>query len=140
MCRVLFVLLSHYSVGGLKAISSLTMHDYRHDITSAVFKKVLNLFLLLGFIGKITLQIPFYRPHSDPWVISMSQLNLIVGPAQLQEYDGERDKDEERERKKRLLKALEDKFKVDQECFVFSQKWLLENNNVTIHSSCNVIV
>ncbi|XP_038577495.1 vacuolar protein sorting-associated protein 13D isoform X3 [Micropterus salmoides] len=64
-----------------------------------------------GFIGKITLQIPFYRPHSDPWVISMSQLNLIIGPAQLQEYDGEREREEERERKKRLLKALEDKFR-----------------------------
>lgn len=65
-----------------------------------------------GFIGKITLQIPFYRPHSDPWVISMSQLNLIIGPAQLQDYDGDKEKEEERERKKRLLKALEDKFKV----------------------------
>lgn len=65
-----------------------------------------------GFIGKITLQIPFYRPHSDPWVISMSQLNLIIGPAQLQEYDGEKEREEERERKTRLLKALEDKFKV----------------------------
>ncbi|KAM7412373.1 hypothetical protein PAMA_022044 [Pampus argenteus] len=64
-----------------------------------------------GFIGKITLQIPFYRPHSDPWVISMSQLNLIIGPAQLQEYDGEKEREEERERKKRLLRALEDKFK-----------------------------
>lgn len=63
-----------------------------------------------GFIGKITLQIPFYRPHSDPWVISMSQLNLIIGPAQLMEYDGEKEKEEERQRKKRLLKALEDKF------------------------------
>ncbi|XP_029011059.1 intermembrane lipid transfer protein VPS13D isoform X2 [Betta splendens] len=64
-----------------------------------------------GFIGKITLQIPFYRPHSDPWVISMSQLNLIIGPAQLQEYDAEKEQEEERERKKRLLKALEDRFK-----------------------------
>ncbi|CAM9319851.1 unnamed protein product, partial [Lampetra planeri] len=64
-----------------------------------------------GFIGKITLQIPFYRPHSDPWVISMSQLNLIIGPAQLQEYDAEKEKEEERQRKKYLLKALEDKFK-----------------------------
>ncbi|XP_026189006.1 vacuolar protein sorting-associated protein 13D isoform X2 [Mastacembelus armatus] len=64
-----------------------------------------------GFIGKITLQIPFYRPHSEPWLISMSQLNLIIGPAQLQEYDGEKEREEERERKKRLLKALEDKFK-----------------------------
>ncbi|KAM3617296.1 uncharacterized protein V6R79_004435 [Siganus canaliculatus] len=64
-----------------------------------------------GFIGKITLQIPFYRPHSDPWVISMSQLNLIIGPAQLQEYDDDMEKEEERNHKKRLLKALEDKFK-----------------------------
>uniref|UniRef100_A0A8C9YYQ3 Vacuolar protein sorting 13 homolog D n=1 Tax=Sander lucioperca TaxID=283035 RepID=A0A8C9YYQ3_SANLU len=64
-----------------------------------------------GFIGKITLQIPFYRPHSDPWVISMSQLNLIIGPAQLLDYDGEKEREEERERKTRLLKALEDKFK-----------------------------
>ncbi|CAF95657.1 unnamed protein product, partial [Tetraodon nigroviridis] len=64
-----------------------------------------------GFIGKITLQIPFYRPHSDPWVISMSQLNLIIGPAQLQEYDEEKEKEEERQRKKHLLKAFEDRFK-----------------------------
>lgn len=42
----------------------------------------------------------------------MSQLNLIIGPAQLQEYDGEKEKEEERERKTRLLKALEDKFRV----------------------------
>lgn len=42
----------------------------------------------------------------------MSQLNLIIGPAQLQEYDAEKEQEEERERKKRLLKALEDRFKV----------------------------
>ncbi|XP_019746384.1 vacuolar protein sorting-associated protein 13D isoform X5 [Hippocampus comes] len=64
-----------------------------------------------GFIGKITLQIPFYRPHSDPWVISMSQLNLIIGPAHLREYDDEKEKEEQRERKKYLLKSLEEKFK-----------------------------
>ncbi|XP_077474724.1 intermembrane lipid transfer protein VPS13D isoform X1 [Stigmatopora argus] len=64
-----------------------------------------------GFIGKITLQIPFYRPHSDPWVISMSQLHLIIGPAIPQEYDDEKEKEEQRERKKCLLKTLEDKFK-----------------------------
>ncbi|XP_056131507.1 intermembrane lipid transfer protein VPS13D [Lampris incognitus] len=64
-----------------------------------------------GFIGKITLQIPFYRPHSDPWVISMSQLNLIIGPARPQEYDEQKEKEEARERKKQLLKALEEKWK-----------------------------
>ncbi|KAG7472195.1 hypothetical protein MATL_G00106290 [Megalops atlanticus] len=64
-----------------------------------------------GFIGKITLQIPFYRPHSDPWVISMSQLNLIIGPARLQEYDEQREREAEQERKRQLLQALEDKWK-----------------------------
>ncbi|XP_034152069.1 vacuolar protein sorting-associated protein 13D isoform X4 [Esox lucius] len=64
-----------------------------------------------GFIGKITLQIPFYRPHSDPWVISMSQLNLIVGPARPQEFDEAMEREAELERKKQLLKALEDKWK-----------------------------
>lgn len=42
----------------------------------------------------------------------MSQLNLIIGPALLQEYDAEKEREEERERKTRLLKALEDKFTV----------------------------
>ncbi|XP_072553553.1 intermembrane lipid transfer protein VPS13D isoform X2 [Salminus brasiliensis] len=64
-----------------------------------------------GFIGKIVLQIPFYRPHSDPWVISMSQLNLIIGPAHPQDYDEAQEKEVERELKKQLLKALEDKWK-----------------------------
>ncbi|TSM04819.1 Vacuolar protein sorting-associated protein 13D [Bagarius yarrelli] len=68
-----------------------------------------------GFIGKIVLQIPFYRPHSDPWVISMSQLNLIIGPARPQEYDEEQEKQAEREQKKWLLKALEDKWKSERE-------------------------
>uniref|UniRef100_A0A8C1KFS4 Vacuolar protein sorting 13 homolog D n=1 Tax=Cyprinus carpio TaxID=7962 RepID=A0A8C1KFS4_CYPCA len=67
-----------------------------------------------GVIGKITLQIPFYRPHSDPWVICMSQLNLIIGPALPQEYDDVREREAEREQKKQLLKALEDKWKVQQ--------------------------
>ncbi|KAK3518898.1 hypothetical protein QTP70_014935, partial [Hemibagrus guttatus] len=68
-----------------------------------------------GCIGKIVLQIPFYRPHSDPWVISMSQLNLIIGPARPQEYDEAREREAEREQKKRLLKALEDKWKCESE-------------------------
>jgi vacuolar protein sorting-associated protein 13D len=65
-----------------------------------------------GFIGKITLQIPFYRLHSEPWVISISQLNLVIGPARPQEFDEEREREEEKERKKLLLKALEDKWRV----------------------------
>lgn len=69
-------------------------------------------FFFPGFIGKIILQIPFYRPHSDPWVISMSQLSLIIGPTQQQEYDREKERQEQKKRKEVFLKALEDKFKV----------------------------
>nr|XP_023697192.1 vacuolar protein sorting-associated protein 13D isoform X3 [Paramormyrops kingsleyae] len=68
-----------------------------------------------GFIGKITLQIPVYRPHSDPWVVSMSQLNLIIGPANLQDFDEQQERDSEQERKKQLLQALEDKWKNERE-------------------------
>ncbi|KAG2458956.1 VP13D protein, partial [Polypterus senegalus] len=68
-----------------------------------------------GFIGKITLQIPFYRPHSDPWVISISKLHLIGGPAPLEEFDEERERQAEIERKRSMLKALEDKWKVQKQ-------------------------
>ncbi|XP_066547335.1 intermembrane lipid transfer protein VPS13D isoform X1 [Amia ocellicauda] len=64
-----------------------------------------------GFIGKITVQIPFYRPHSDPWVICISQLHLIIGPARLQDFDEEKEREAERERKRQLLLALEEKWK-----------------------------
>ena len=37
-------------------------------------------FILSGFIGKITLQIPLSRLHSEPWVISMERLYLVAGP------------------------------------------------------------
>ena len=33
-----------------------------------------------GFIGKITLQIPLRRLHSEPWVISIERLYLVAGP------------------------------------------------------------
>ena len=33
-----------------------------------------NYFVFSGFIGKITLQIPLSRLHSEPWVISMERL------------------------------------------------------------------
>ncbi|XP_046280637.1 intermembrane lipid transfer protein VPS13D isoform X2 [Marmota monax] len=64
-----------------------------------------------GFIGKVTLQIPFYRPHVDPWVISISSLHLIGAPEKIQDFNDEKEKLLERERKKALLQALEEKWK-----------------------------
>lgn len=64
-----------------------------------------------GLIGKVTLQIPFYRPHVDPWVISISSLHLIGAPEKIQDFNDEKEKLLERERKKVLLQALEEKWK-----------------------------
>ncbi|XP_047373467.1 intermembrane lipid transfer protein VPS13D isoform X2 [Sciurus carolinensis] len=64
-----------------------------------------------GFIGKVTLQIPFYRPHVDPWVISISSLHLIGAPEKIQDFNDEKEKLLERERKKALLQALEERWK-----------------------------
>ncbi|XP_055275585.1 intermembrane lipid transfer protein VPS13D isoform X1 [Moschus berezovskii] len=64
-----------------------------------------------GLIGKVTLQIPFYRPHVDPWVISISSLHLIGAPEKIQDFNDEKEKLLERERKKALLHALEEKWK-----------------------------
>uniref|UniRef100_A0A8C5KMK6 Vacuolar protein sorting 13D n=1 Tax=Jaculus jaculus TaxID=51337 RepID=A0A8C5KMK6_JACJA len=68
-----------------------------------------------GLIGKVTLQIPFYRPHVDPWVISISSLHLIGAPEKIQDFSDEKEKLLERERKKALLQALEEKWKSEQQ-------------------------
>lgn len=67
--------------------------------------------LLPGLIGKVTLQIPFYRPHVDPWVISISGLHVIGAPEKIQDFNDEKEKLLERERKKVLLQALEERWK-----------------------------
>ncbi|XP_027253957.1 vacuolar protein sorting-associated protein 13D isoform X7 [Cricetulus griseus] len=68
-----------------------------------------------GLIGKVTLQIPFYRPHVDPWVISISGLHLIGAPEKIQDFNDEKEKLLERERKKALLQALEDRWKSERQ-------------------------
>ncbi|XP_078095172.1 intermembrane lipid transfer protein VPS13D isoform X5 [Mustelus asterias] len=68
-----------------------------------------------GFIGKITLQIPFYRPHVEPWVISISGLHLIGAPIKQSEFDEETERSLDRKRKCALLDALEAKWKSNQQ-------------------------
>uniref|UniRef100_A0A4W3GI10 Vacuolar protein sorting 13 homolog D n=1 Tax=Callorhinchus milii TaxID=7868 RepID=A0A4W3GI10_CALMI len=68
-----------------------------------------------GFIGKITLQIPFYRPHVEPWVISISRLHLIGAQAKLTEFDEEKESLAGCERKRAVLEALEARWKSEQQ-------------------------
>jgi vacuolar protein sorting-associated protein 13D len=80
-----------------------------------VFNETFSVFP--GLIGKVTLQIPFYRPHVDPWVISISSLHLIGAPEKIQDFNDEKEKLLERERKKALLQALEEKWKARHRAF-----------------------
>uniref|UniRef100_A0A670ZLE6 Vacuolar protein sorting 13 homolog D n=1 Tax=Pseudonaja textilis TaxID=8673 RepID=A0A670ZLE6_PSETE len=75
-------------------------------------KEVLPFEVKAGFVGKITLQIPFYRPHIDPWVISVSKLYLIGSPEKPEEFVEARERLLDQENKKALLLALEEKWKV----------------------------
>ncbi|XP_056409596.1 intermembrane lipid transfer protein VPS13D [Hyla sarda] len=68
-----------------------------------------------GFIGKIRIQIPFYRPHLDPWVISISQLHLVGSPDEQEDFDEVKEKLLEGAQKRALLRALEEKWKSEQE-------------------------
>ncbi|XP_054856929.1 intermembrane lipid transfer protein VPS13D isoform X2 [Eublepharis macularius] len=78
-------------------------------------KELLPFEVKAGFIGKVTLQIPFYRPHVDPWVISVSKLHLIGSPEKKEDFDEERERLFERETKKAVLLALEEKWKKERE-------------------------
>lgn len=82
------------------------------DLALLCFPSVVFSLTIPGFIGKVTLQIPFYRPHVDPWVISVSKLHLIGSPEIQEDFDEERERLYERESKKAILLALEQKWKV----------------------------
>ncbi|XP_070615164.1 intermembrane lipid transfer protein VPS13D isoform X2 [Erythrolamprus reginae] len=78
-------------------------------------KELLPFEVKAGFVGKITLQIPFYRPHIDPWVISVSKLYLIGSPEKEEEFVEAQERLLEEENKKALLLALEEKWKKERE-------------------------
>ena len=54
-------------------------NEHKNTILEIV---ITNSCYISGFIGKITLQIPLSRLHSEPWVISIEKLYLVAGPLQ----------------------------------------------------------
>ncbi|XP_052810385.1 intermembrane lipid transfer protein VPS13D-like isoform X2 [Mya arenaria] len=78
----------------------------------ALSKLGLPLQVKSGFIGKIKLQIPVRRMHSEPWVISIERLYLVAGPLLEYKYDEEKEKAATEARKTQMLKALEDKMQI----------------------------
>ncbi|XP_012887376.1 PREDICTED: vacuolar protein sorting-associated protein 13D [Dipodomys ordii] len=95
----------------LEGLVAWVLNTYLGKYVNNLNTDQLSVALLKGLIGKVTLQIPFYRPHVDPWVISISSLHLIGAPEKIQDFNDEKEKLLERERKKALLQALEEKWK-----------------------------
>ncbi|KAG1679362.1 Vacuolar protein sorting-associated protein 13D [Nymphon striatum] len=67
--------------------------------------------VLSGYIGRIRLQIPFRRLHSEPWVISLEQLYIVVGPVSPDEFDDETRDNAHLENKLLLLDRLEQQWR-----------------------------
>ncbi|KAL7978616.1 hypothetical protein Chor_005598 [Crotalus horridus] len=99
-------------------------------------KEVLPFEVKAGFVGKITLKIPFYRPHIDPWVISVSKLYLIGSPEKQEDFVEARERLLDQENKKAFLLALEEKWKVEE----LMKKKQLDISDFSIYwdSSCSL--
>uniref|UniRef100_A0A2R5LD33 Putative vacuolar protein n=1 Tax=Ornithodoros turicata TaxID=34597 RepID=A0A2R5LD33_9ACAR len=68
-----------------------------------------------GFIGKISLTIPVTRLRSEPWVINVERLYVVVGPVSLNEYDEDHEEQVLQNAKLSKLDAMEAKWKADNE-------------------------
>jgi vacuolar protein sorting-associated protein 13D len=64
-----------------------------------------------GIIGKLTLSIPITRMKSEPWILKMSDLLVLLGPSD-GSFDASDVEGYEQSKKEQLLEALEAHHKV----------------------------
>ncbi|CAJ0587158.1 unnamed protein product, partial [Mesorhabditis spiculigera] len=65
-----------------------------------------------GVLGKLTLSVPLTHIRSEPWVLKLSDVLIIVGPASDKKYDVETSSDHtEKTKKETMLDELEKKHK-----------------------------
>ncbi|XP_076807510.1 intermembrane lipid transfer protein VPS13D-like [Clavelina lepadiformis] len=69
-----------------------------------------------GYIGKISLRIPSYKSYSEPWIIDINKLYVIVSPSKNrhEEFDGEAERKCQEARKLKQLAELEEKWQATQ--------------------------
>eukprot|EP01098_Paradermamoeba_levis_P016483 TRINITY_DN8923_c0_g1_i1.p1 TRINITY_DN8923_c0_g1~~TRINITY_DN8923_c0_g1_i1.p1 ORF type:complete len:237 (-),score=82.50 TRINITY_DN8923_c0_g1_i1:49-759(-) len=60
-----------------------------------------------GYLGRVKLQIPWKQISSQPVVISLENIFLIIGPKSLQQFNAEEELKKELKTKKRLLQLAE---------------------------------
>ncbi|GAB6019931.1 hypothetical protein CHUAL_001462 [Chamberlinius hualienensis] len=71
--------------------------------------------VVAGYVGKIRLKIPVTRLRSEPWVISIEQLYILVGPTPKSEYDEESEQEREINAKLAKLDEMEATWRNDYE-------------------------
>ncbi|XP_077532737.1 vacuolar protein sorting 13D isoform X2 [Haemaphysalis longicornis] len=76
---------------------------------------LLPLEIKAGFIGKLSLKIPVTRLRSEPWLITIEQLYVVIGPVSLDDYDEEREEQVLQNAKVAKLDAMEAKWKASYE-------------------------
>lgn len=79
-----------------------------------LFKLLLQLFFQVksGLLGKLTLSVPITRMRSEPWVVKMSDLLVLLEPSDLNNYNFETIEMYEQSKKEQLLDELEKQHKV----------------------------
>lgn len=63
-----------------------------------------------GFIGRITLRVPYTQPRSQPWVFVIERVYAIAGPAQSKRHDKDKDTENDAAKKHKKLEAVENKW------------------------------
>ncbi|XP_054931274.2 intermembrane lipid transfer protein VPS13D isoform X1 [Dermacentor andersoni] len=76
---------------------------------------LLPLEIKAGFIGKLSLKIPVTRLRSEPWLITIEQLYIVIGPVSLDDYDEVREDQVLQNAKIAKLDAMEAKWKASYE-------------------------
>eukprot|EP00731_Ephydatia_muelleri_P014885 Em0008g605a len=76
-----------------------------------------------GYIGKLKLQIPVRYIKSQPWVVEINELFILVGPAANVKHDPKEEETQAQASKQAVLEQLEKDWRADQQLEKKSQGW-----------------
>ena len=100
--RFVFLIIANVVVAGQVELENVPLKK------TALQKFDVPLEVLSGIIGKLTLSIPITHIRSEPWVLKMSDLLVLLGPTSAAATDGVNAVEEyEQNRRAQMLEELE---------------------------------
>ncbi|KAH8038920.1 hypothetical protein HPB51_004032 [Rhipicephalus microplus] len=99
----------------LEGLAAWVLNTYVGGYVENLNTHQLSIGLLRGFIGKLSLKIPVTRLRSEPWLITIEQLYIVIGPVSLDDYDEAREDQVLQNTKISKLDAMEAKWKASYE-------------------------